>query len=320
MNKNLYAYTELSSATVIAGSSVVVGKIITNTLPVFLSQWFCLAAAIIVLLLSCFITTGRMPRVNLRDIPYLFLQALFGMFLFRVFLFQGLKYTSAIDSGIITSSTPAVVCILAALFLKESLSAKKIFGIICTVSGIAVINMVGSNQSTDKAVSSLLGMLLVLSAVVCEALLTIFRKTASSDVSPLTGTFFVTLFSFLLFTPNAISESLRYDVLRISFNQWMIILYYGIVVTALAYILWFRGVSRVPASTAAAYTGCIPVSTLLLSVLLLKERIMLSHIAGIALTLFGIVFISVFGEKEHTIKEGAGCALPEVITSTTTDS
>ncbi|MCX7709299.1 MAG: DMT family transporter [Clostridia bacterium] len=300
MNKTYSAYIELTIGTILAGSSVVVGKIITTSLPVSLSQCICLVAALAVLLPVCCISGGGFPRVQRKDIPFIFLQALFGMFLFRVLMLEGLKHASAVDSGIITSSTPAVVSILAFIFLKESLTSHKIFGILCTVSGIAVINLMNISNSSGVPSSSFWGILLVLCAVVCEALLTIFRKVSPNEVPPIVGTFYVTLFTFLLFVPNAALEASKLDFSLITFPQWMILLYYGIVVTALAYILWFRGISIVPASTAAAYTGFIPISTLILSVVILQERITLLHILGIALALFGIVLISVFEKPGKT--------------------
>jgi drug/metabolite transporter (DMT)-like permease len=68
--------------------------------------------------------------------------------------------------------------------------------------------------------------------------------------------------------------------------------YYGVVVTVLAFVLWFRGVSEVPARTAGAFTGVLPVSAVVLSYLLLGERFRLSHLIGIACVLSGILLVS----------------------------
>lgn len=41
------------------------------------------------------------------------------VFLFNIFLLYGVKSTGAVESGIITSTTPAMVGIISFLFLKE---------------------------------------------------------------------------------------------------------------------------------------------------------------------------------------------------------
>jgi drug/metabolite transporter (DMT)-like permease len=60
----------------------------------------------------------------------------------------------------------------------------------------------------------------------------------------------------------------------------------------LAYILWFSGVGKVPASTAAVFTGVMPISTVALSALILGEQITGAHLVGLACVLGGIGLIT----------------------------
>lgn len=90
MHKNLSAYLQMTLAMAIVGSSVVAGKLIVASFPVSKREW-----------------------------AILFLQALTGVFLFNIFLLYGVKFTGSVESGIITSTTPAMVGIISFLFLKE---------------------------------------------------------------------------------------------------------------------------------------------------------------------------------------------------------
>jgi drug/metabolite transporter (DMT)-like permease len=72
----------------------------------------------------------------------------------------------------------------------------------------------------------------------------------------------------------------------------MAIGYYGVVVTVLAFLLWARGIARVPASTAAVFTGVLPVSAVTLSYLVLGERVLASHLVGAACVIAGIVLVA----------------------------
>ena len=64
-----------------------------------------------------------------------------------------------------------------------------------------------------------------------------------------------------------------------------VILHLGLISTALAYVLFARGLRRVPVSAAATYSLAEPLTAALLGTLLLGERLGLPSLAGIALLL-----------------------------------
>lgn len=287
------AHAELTAAAVLIGSSVVVGKLAALRLPVFLSQAACLAAALLVLVPAVAIRKERL-RIRREDALPLLLQALFGMFLFRVLMLYGLQTVTAAESGILTSLTPVSIALLSFLFLGEKGTIRTAAAIVLSLAGLAMLKLpdyltAGTNPGPK---GGWFGMVLILLAIACEAMLTVLRKKSSSRVSALLGAMYVTLFAFLMFLPLAMVEAARYDYSRIDWVDIAIVLYYGIFVTALAYILWFRGVSQVSAATAAVYTGFIPVSTLLLSYGLLHEPFRYIHVWGFSLVLAGMLLVT----------------------------
>lgn len=295
MNKpSVITNLELLISTMIVGSSVVAGKLVAMRLPVFLSQAASLAVALLLLVPMALVRHKEALRITRRDALLLLLQAFLGMFLFRVLMLYGLQYASASESGIMTSLTPAIVAVLSYLLLKEKISLRPGLGIACSLLGILSLQFrhVSSLGSTSSMPNSLFGLLLVLSAVIGEAALTVLRKMLSGSVSSLLGTMYVTLFCFLMFLPFSLVEARQFDFTQIDAGEIGLVLYYGVFVTAVAYILWFRGVSKVPASTAAVYTGCIPASTLLLSYAILHEPFSFAHMAGISFVFLGVVLIS----------------------------
>ncbi|MGG1618853.1 DMT family transporter [Paenibacillus sp. NRS-1782] len=294
MNKpTLSTYMELLIATFIVGSSVVVGKLVVMRLPVFLSQSASLAVALLFLVPIVLIRKYSL-RISKRDALILLIQALIGMFLFRVLMLYGLTYATASESGIMTSLTPAIVALLSYVLLKEKITLRPRLGIACSLLGVLALQAPHISAlwfSAPKA-TSFIGMLLILSAVFGEAALTVLRKMLSSHVSSLLGTMYITLFSFLMFLACSFGEARQFNFNHVGAGEVGLVLYYGIFVTALAYVLWFRGVSRVPASTAAVYTGCIPFSTLLLSYVILREPFSIAHLAGVGFVSLGIMLIS----------------------------
>jgi drug/metabolite transporter (DMT)-like permease len=141
--------------------------------------------------------------------------------------------------------------------------------------------------------------MLVFGAVVGEALFTIFRKILSQAVSPLATATFMSVLGFFMFLPFSIYEACNFDFTAISLIDWLPIFYYAIVVTVIAFILWFQGVSKVPASTAAVFTGIIPISAVFLSVIVLSEPVSLRHIFAVLCVFLGIVFITRSPSNAH---------------------
>ena len=92
----------------IVGSSIVVGKVAVARLPIFLLSGlrFAVASAI----LGALVVFLERPRAcpARRDLAVLALQSFAGIFAFNVLLLEGLRFTSAAEGGIVTSTTPAV--------------------------------------------------------------------------------------------------------------------------------------------------------------------------------------------------------------------
>lgn len=291
MSEKLTAYINLTLAMVIVGSSVVAGKIMVSELPVFLSSAlrFMLALAILLPLIKW--REGGLPKISRRSWIMLGAQSLCGSFLFTIFLLYGLQYTAPSSAGIITSTTPACMGIIAWLFLKDRPSLKTGIGIGLSVAGLIVINFVQSD-GVRLGSNPFLGNLLVLGAVVFESIFLLIRKTVPEPLSPLAVSTIISLFGLLWFLPVGAYEMHAYDLSSVSMTGWLTVLYYGAAVTVLAYLFWFAGITKVPASTAGVFTAVMPVSALILSALVLEEPISLSQITGCGCVLSGIILIS----------------------------
>lgn len=290
MSQTILAYSKIALAMAIVGSSVVAGKLIISSFPVFLASELRFVIATIILIPILLIREKRFPSIQPRDFLSLFFQALAGVFLFNVFMLYGLKFTTAAKAGIITSTLPAVVGLVSYLFLKEKLSAKKILGMILAVLGVLSINVVGGESGNP--LDSLFGNLLIFGAVVGETLFITLGKSVSKRVSPLTISTMMSLLGVVMFLPFSIYEGVRFDFSTVDLLDWMNILYFGVVVTVLAFLLMYEGLSKVPASSAGVFTSVLPVSAVVLSFLVLKEEILLTHLVGITLVIISILLIS----------------------------
>lgn len=126
----------------IVGSSVVVGKLALERFPVFLLSGLRFTVAALILVPLVLAAERGAPRLARRDLAVLVLQAFTGIFGFNVLLLYGLTLTSAAESGIVTSTTPAVAGGLAVLLLRERLTSGVVMALGLAVAGLVAMNVV----------------------------------------------------------------------------------------------------------------------------------------------------------------------------------
>ncbi|EPR43651.1 protein of unknown function DUF6 transmembrane [Desulfovibrio sp. X2] len=302
MRNDVRACADLGAAMVIVGSSVVAGKLALATMPLYLSQALRFGLASLVLVPLLLLREGRFPALAPRGWGVIAALALCGSFLFNVLLLHGLRLTSAAAAGIIASTTPACMGLIAFAFLRQRLGVRAVLGIACSVCGVAVLNVSGLGPGEAAAASgaaaadfgrNLAGSLLVLGAVAAESCFLLLRRALPEELSPLSVATLVSLAGLLFFLPPAIGEISQGLPAPIGLAGWLDVVYYALCITILAYVLWFRGVTRVPPATAAVMTGIMPVSAACLSWLVLGEAVRAEQIAGCLLVCGSILLLAV---------------------------
>ncbi len=278
---------EVVLAMALAGTTVVVGKLLSTRVPVFLSVELTLLAALVAILPAQALRWRELRLLHGRELAYMFLQALFGIVLFRAFTLSGLRLTSAMNAGVITSAAPAVMALLAVLVLKERIGAAGYAGIGLAVAGLLLVSFADAGGAFEPG--RLGGNLLVLAATVCEALLTVFRKRSGGRIGSVTNTTILAAMSAAMMLPFALLDLRGFALSGIGLAGWISIIYYGSVATVIAYILWGHGALRIPASRTGIATAALPVTALLFSALVLGEPLHAARIAGCAVVVAGIV-------------------------------
>lgn len=279
----------LSLAMILVGSSVVAGEILIRHFPVHLGSLLRFALASVVIVPLWIAREGRPPRLARRTWLILTGQALCGSVLFTIFLLHGLRWTSPGAAGIITSTTPACMSLLAWVLLKERPGRRIMIGIGLSVAGIAMLNLAGAEKA---GVQSWPGNLLVAAAVVVESLFLLVRKSIREQLSPLAVSSLITVLATCFFLPLGLTQAVGFDFGALPLEAWMSVIYYAVAVTVLAYLCWFAGVTRVRADVAGVFTAILPVSALVLSALVLDQPVRQEHLAGVFLALTSIVLIS----------------------------
>ncbi|MPM10543.1 hypothetical protein SDC9_56875 [bioreactor metagenome] len=284
----------------LAGTSVISARFVTGKLGTFTITAASLFFALLFLMPLC----GKQMIQYLKKMPFrnfLFLsfQALCGIFLFRVFLLTGLHYTSAGEAGILTGATPAITAVLALVVLREPVTGKKLAGIFATVAGILTLQGV-LTPGNALAMKHIRGNLLVLCAAASESafntLSRVFTVKAAAEQEPLSPVVQTTIVSvtalILCIIPAAFEHPLE-KLSGLSLMGWIALLWYGIFVTALAFVFWYSGIKRCGVFTAAAFSGMMPFASVLLSAAVLGESIGFRQWIGGFFVIAGMILIGI---------------------------
>ncbi len=293
MSRIHLAYAELAAAMAFVGSSVIAGKVVTETfpLPLAISLRFGLASMI---LLPILLGREGVPRLDQADLRSLGLQTLTGVIGFNLFLLFGLRYTTAAESGIVVGTTPAVIGLIAFIVLRERLSGPRLAGIVLAAAGVAAISLAGGDS--ERGPNPLLGNALIFGTVICEAIFSILGKVATARLRALTIAALVSCLGALSFLPFALWTARGFDFGAVDRAAWLALGYYAVGATVLPYLLWYHGLPRVPAGVAGIFTGIIPVSAVALAVVVLGEPLRVTHLVGIACVL-GALGLTIRGER-----------------------
>lgn len=279
----------LISAMVIVGSSVPVGRIVALDMPVYLTLCARFAVGSAALYAFMRVRGVKLPALKGRVLFMSAALALLGSVLFNVFIIAGLREVTAVSSGILTGTLPVVLLMLSLALLGERVTAQKLSAVAVSAAGVMLVNVSNASGGTG---GTLKGSIFVLLAVLCEALFLLLRKFLPKDFSSLALSFYVSLFGLIYFMPAGIYEAFHGKFAEITVSGFVLIAYYGLFITAAAYILWFEGIGHVAGAYASVYTSFMPVSAVVLSSLFLHERITAAHAGGLALIVFAVLMLA----------------------------
>ncbi len=225
-----------------------------------------------------------------KDIKYILLLALFEPCLYFVFEAKALQYTSASQAGMITSVLPLITAIFAGYLLQELITRRFIFGSLLAMLGVVYLSVNAS--ASLSAPNPMLGNFLEFCAMVCGAGYTIVARYLAKKYSAIFITAIQAFLGAIFFFPLFLYE---YNTMTMNFSSQALlwILYLGVVVTLGGYGLYNYALTKVEASKAAMFVNLIPIFTLLLAFVILKEVISTSQLIASAVILTGVIISQV---------------------------
>ena len=243
----------------------------------------CLGASLLFFLLLRIIEPGQ--RLQWRPLGVGLFLALTGVVGYQGLLYFGVRTTTVINTSLIHATAPLVTLVMAAVYLHIPIKRSQVLVALLSLLGVVVIVSRGSLQAL-LAAQFATGDILIMLATVSFAAYAVVSRKVMTQRSVLELTTVLTIWAALMALPMAGWESQTVPARW----QWQAIAgmaYITIFPGVLAMLAWNYAVKVVGPSEAMLYMNTIPVVAVFMSVGLLGEKLLPSHLVGGALVLAG---------------------------------
>jgi drug/metabolite transporter (DMT)-like permease len=264
----------------------VAGKIAVTDCPplILLTARFSLAG---ILILGISLSRGEAWTLTWRDAAVFAMLGVANNALYLGLAYTGLKSVSAGLGGLIVSANPVFTAVMAAVFLKEALTWRKVAGLLLGIVGVAFIVWHRISVGSD----SLHGILFTLASLASIVLGTILFKLLSPKGSLWIGNGVQNLAGGLALLPFALTLADVGDVVPSAglLGAFAFLVLGG---SILAYLLWFHLLKVCGATAASAYHFLMPPLGMLFAFLVLGEHVEFRDLLGIVPVALGIYLVT----------------------------
>jgi drug/metabolite transporter (DMT)-like permease len=184
---------------------------------------------------------------------------------------------------------PALVAVLAALFLRERMTRVKLIALVAALAGLALTVVPALSGDTGAFPRLPLGIALGLAAAVVYAIYIVAGTRLTTRVAPLALSAVIAASAALVFVAVAAWRGPQWPATG---SGWAAVVAIALVSTVLAISLFFAGLARVGATRAATLSTIEPVVTIALAAVVLGERIAAVQLAGGALILGAVLLLA----------------------------
>ena len=291
MNNNSNASIKALFAVLVWGASFVAIKIVLKYVPPITLVWMRFAVGVVILGAA----VGLRHQFSLpkpKDWLYFALLGFVGITFHQWLQSTGLVTSQATTTGWIVASMPIFIAILGWLVLKEKLNWLQTLGIILAAFGVLLVVTHGNLGSLVSGKFGTPGDILILISAPNWAVFTILSRRGLKTYPAALMMFYVLafgwMFSSVLFVAGRGWESIH----NIATDGWIALGFLGILCSGVAYIFWYDALKVLPVAQVGTYLYIEPVVTVIVSFLLLNEKITLAGILGGVVILMGVWLVN----------------------------
>ncbi len=235
----------------------------------------------------------KMKQYSRKDYGIMAGLGFLGLFVYSALYYYGLTQLTSQEACILNYLWPIMLVLCSCILLKEKFTVLKAVAMVCSFAGIVILST-GSGGAAGG--NRLLGMLSCLTAAVCYGLFSVLNKKADYDQN-----IAMMVMWLVAAVSGAVLGLLTETWKPIEGIQWLGMLWLGAVVNAVAYLMWALALNSAENTAKIANLAYLtPFLSLLVSAVVLKERIQLRAILALVFIVGGILLQSFYEEKKQT--------------------
>ena len=244
----------------------------------------------------------KQENVRHKDMLLFFFAAMLSIVLSQCCYTIGLSITSPVNASIMTTMMPIITMILAALFLKEPITGKKVMGVFCGAVGAFLLITTGARVASGNG-GGLLGDLLCLSAQLCFAIyLTVFKHLIQR-YTVITCMKWMITYAAIVIMPISFSRMQQLPWADIPAKTWWETAFVVVGGTFLAYIFMMQGQKILRPTVVAMYNYVQPIIACIVSVAIGLGVFGLWQALAVVLVFFGVWLVTQSKSRRDLKKE-----------------
>jgi drug/metabolite transporter (DMT)-like permease len=239
-----------ASGMVCVGSSVAVSETLVHA-PLFTVQAIRYALAAVLLLVLCRVTGRPVTRPRGREWLWLLGVAISGLVLFNIAVVNGDAHAEPAVIGIAVASVPLVLAIVGPLTSGSRPALTVVVAAVVVTAGAVLVQGAGRADA--------MGLFWALVVLVTEAGFTLLAVPVLTRMGPWVVSLHTTWIAAVAFAVLGVTVEGPGTVFTLPGRDLAVAGYLAVVVTALAFVLWYSAVGRIGAGRAGLFTGLVPI-------------------------------------------------------------
>lgn len=266
-----------------------------NPLP-FAAYRYIIASVILLFPLYYQIRKEKTSKFNTKTIFKFLLLGFTGYCIAQGLQFFGLYFLNSVTVTFILNLTPIFVLVLGVFFIKEQPTTEQLIGIILTIFGVIIFFF---NALAD--LDMIAGVLVTfVSGLGWAAYMVISRHYLGKNNENVIS---ITSISMLLGALMLLGAAgVTGNIINVSLNGWIIILWLSIVNTALAFTLWNHALKTLKAVEQSILQNSMLIQITMLAFIFLQESINLQKIIGMTIVFIGVLIVQLWKKQETKAK------------------
>ncbi len=234
---------------------------------------------------------GPKEKIEKRDYLRMLVCAILGMGINMLVFFKGLSLSTPINSAVLVTTTPIIVLILSAVFIKERVSGRKIFGITIGLLGALGLILFSSEIRQDAPNIPLGNFLILMNSVFYGSYLIIVRPLLDK-YHPFTFMKWLFTLGILLVLPFGYREFMEIDFTNLPMDAIWSIVFVIVGTTFCTYLFNIFALTQLKASTLSAFVYIQPLIGILYATATGKDSLTTLKILAACLVLLGVYLAS----------------------------